>query len=407
MNILVVDDHATNRKLLRAVLESENQTVFDAADGVEALGVLKSKPVDAVISDILMPRMDGYRLCHEVRSDQKLRDLPFIVYTSTYSSPADEKLSLDLGADKFIVKPAPNDVILSALHEVLKAPHKAKHVPPLEADILKEYNERLVAKLEQRNAELEIAEEKLRNQNAELERRVQQRTEQLEAMNKELTAFSHSVAHDLQAPLRAISGYSEIVIEDCAERLTKEGNLHLRFIKDSADRMRQLIQDLLGLSHVGYHELISKEIDLSSLANEIIQSLRSSAPDHKVNVSIAPDVIAHCDRVLMRVALDNLLKNSWKFTGKTAHPKIQFGALKKKAEVVYFVRDNGAGFDMEYAGKLFGAFQRLHTEDEFTGTGIGLATVQRIIHRHSGRIWAESAPDKGATFYFTLPRPTA
>lgn len=224
----------------------------------------------------------------------------------------------------------------------------------------------------------------------------------LESLNHELEAFSYSVSHDLRAPLRAVDGFSRILLDEYADRLDDTGRDRLKRVRAAAQRMATLIDDLLKLSRITRAELKRENIDLSALAGEVIDELRKQEPDRIVQCTIQPDMIAWGDARLLRIVLDNLLGNAWKFTGKRPKAQIEFGMHRQNGEAVYFVRDNGAGFDMAYAEKLFGAFQRLHDTNEFSGTGIGLATAQRIIHKHGGRIWAEGEVEQGATFYFTL-----
>jgi PAS domain S-box-containing protein len=239
--------------------------------------------------------------------------------------------------------------------------------------------------------------------NEELERRVFKRTAQLEAANKELEAFSYSVSHDLRAPLRSIDGFSQALLEDYGDSLGSEAQHYLRRVRAGSQRMAELIDDLLTLSRMTRSEMRLESVNLSALVQTVGAELRQTDPEREVKFIIAPEVTVQADRQLMRVVLENLLGNAWKFTAKQAAACIEFGVWPQAgSQTVYFVRDDGAGFDMAYADKLFGAFQRLHTPAEFSGTGIGLATVQRIIHRHGGRVWAEGAVEEGATFYFTL-----
>jgi PAS domain S-box-containing protein len=241
--------------------------------------------------------------------------------------------------------------------------------------------------------------EKIRELNEDLE----QRASQLEAANRELEAFSYSVSHDLRAPLRTIDGFSLALLEDFGEQLPDEGRNYLMRIRTAAQRMAQLIDDLLNLSRLSRAPLNPEPTNLSKIAQQVVQNLQREAPDRLVNLSIEPNIMAECDPRLIKVVFENLLSNAWKFTSKQEAAEIGFGQAEDPQNgQVYFVRDNGAGFDMAYVNKLFGAFQRLHTNSEFPGIGIGLAIVQRIINRHGGRIWADGVVNGGATFYFTL-----
>jgi PAS domain S-box-containing protein len=226
---------------------------------------------------------------------------------------------------------------------------------------------------------------------------------ELESANKELEAFSYSVSHDLRSPLRSIDGFSQALLEDYGELLPPEGRNFLERVRSSAQRMAELIDDLLNLSKVTRASMKLVPVDLSQIAEGIAAELERNHSEHHVRLTIAKNLKAHGDPNLLRIVLENLINNAWKFTSKQPQAEIEFGSKHENGETVYFIRDNGAGFDMAYAGKLFGAFQRLHSMTEFSGTGIGLATVQRIIHRHGGRVWAEGAVDQGATFFFTLP----
>ncbi len=236
----------------------------------------------------------------------------------------------------------------------------------------------------------------------ELEVHIRERTEQLEATNKELEAFSYSVSHDLRAPLRAIDGFSLALLEDYGDQLDDDGKDYLQRVRLASQRMANLIDDMLKLSRLTRGDMYPGEINLSEMALGILEELQSSQPDRKVQCNISPDVIAYGDFRLLRAAMSNLLANAWKFTGKIEQPVIDFGVKKEKGNTVYFIKDNGAGFDMDYADKLFGTFQRLHSFGEFDGTGVGLAIVQRVFHRHGGNVWAEATVNQGAAFYFTL-----
>jgi PAS domain S-box-containing protein len=246
------------------------------------------------------------------------------------------------------------------------------------------------------------AEEEILRLNTELEQRVQQRTAQLEASNKEMESFSYSVSHDLRAPLRALRGFTEVLLEVHASQLDSRGQDFLRRACAASFQMERLIEDLLKLAQVSRADLQAEEVNLSSLAGDIASELAISDSSRTAQFVIAPECSACGDSRLIRLALDNLLRNSWKFSSKRADARIEFGKIDGQ-EPAFFVRDNGAGFDMAYSKRLFGVFQRLHAASEFPGTGVGLATVQRIINRHGGRAWATGSVNQGATFYFTLP----
>jgi light-regulated signal transduction histidine kinase (bacteriophytochrome) len=242
----------------------------------------------------------------------------------------------------------------------------------------------------------------VRHANAELERRVTERTRQLEAANRELEAFAYAVSHDLRAPLRSMSGFSQILQETAPPGLDEKSRHYLQRIHDASLRMSSLIDDLLNLSRIGRSELTARPISLSQIAAEAAAAIRERHPTREVQLEITPGMEVSADPRLLRIALENLLSNAWKYTSRSPHARVCVGTQSGESGPVYFVRDNGVGFDMKYADKLFVPFQRLHPESEFPGSGIGLVTVQRIVARHGGRIWADAKPDEGATFYFTM-----
>jgi light-regulated signal transduction histidine kinase (bacteriophytochrome) len=232
---------------------------------------------------------------------------------------------------------------------------------------------------------------------------VEERTAELAAANKELESFAYSVSHDLRAPLRTIDGFSQALQEDYSETLDDTALDFLRRVRSAATQMGSLIEDLLVLSRVTRAEMDRTKVDLSEIAKSVVDEMQDSESDRQVDITVAESMPVRCDKRLIKLVLQNLLDNAWKFTSKIPTPIIEFGSEEKDGETHYFVKDNGAGFDMEYSDKLFVPFQRLHSVEDFEGSGIGLATVQRVINRHGGRVWAESVIDKGSTFYFTIP----
>jgi light-regulated signal transduction histidine kinase (bacteriophytochrome) len=252
-------------------------------------------------------------------------------------------------------------------------------------------------------AEIESLNRELIDLNTGLEARVDQRTRELAISNQELEAFSYSVSHDLRAPLRTIDGFSLALQEDFGEKLNDEGRDYISRVRGGVQRMGTLIDSLLQLSRVTRSEIQREPVDLSQLATLVFNELQASDPERRVQFVAQPGIVVQGDNRLLRIALENLIGNAWKFSSKTPDARIEFGSSLREGRTVYFIQDNGAGFDMQYVDRLFTAFQRLHGDRDFKGSGIGLATVSRIIHRHHGTIEAQSDPGRGATFTFDLP----
>ncbi len=590
---LVVDDKLENRYLLCALLSGHGFSVTEANDGQAALEEARKRLPDIVISDLLMPVMDGYTLLREWKADEALRRIPFIVYTATYTERKDEKLALDLGADAFIVKPAEPEPFMAKVREVLArvdAGQVTAHAPRIdEEEAYKVYSEVLVKKLEKKNAELErraleltaseehirrlnrlylalsetnqaivhftsreelfpaicriaverggfklawfgwlevgtgdidllawagesrvwfdrlprfntrgartapveialgegqiylcndllatarhaplhpilreaglraaaslplrlrghivgaltlfsdepeffddqlmslviemaadvsfalenfereqlrrLAEEELRHVNLDLEQKVAERTRELASTNKELEAYAYTVSHDLRAPLRAIDGFSRVLLLQNAPQLDPSGKALLERIVGAAGKMGSLIDDLLQLSTVSQMAVEITEVDLSAMVLELLSDLRAASGGDGFMQEVEPGLRARGDRRLLRMLLQNLLENAVKYSSKAAQPCVNFGHVSVGHETVYEVRDNGAGFDPQIATRMFQPFQRFHHPEDFEGTGIGLATAARVVSRHGGSIWAESAPGQGAVFRFTL-----
>jgi len=245
--------------------------------------------------------------------------------------------------------------------------------------------------------------EELLRTNAELEQRVREYAAKAEAATKELEGFCYSVSHDLRAPLRSVDGFTHALIESSSEKLDPVGREYLQRVRAASQRMGQLIDDLLHLSRVGRREMHMQEVNVSDVAVAVSRDLQNADPARRVEVAITPELYGRGDERLLKIVLENLLGNAWKFTSRTAHARIEFGRETKDDRDAFYVRDNGAGFDMTYADKLFMPFARLHSANEFPGSGIGLSIVQRVINRHGGRLWAEGKPGAGATVWFALP----
>jgi signal transduction histidine kinase len=407
VNILVVDDHAVSRRLLRAVLEAEGMHVFDATDGIEALAILAHDRIDAVITDILMPRMDGYRLCHEIRSSENLRTVPILIYSATYTSAQDEKLARQMGADLFLRKPAGAPQMLEALRECLSRPagHGEPAAPPPELLRMRHYSERLVSKLEERSLELEEARVELREANALLEWRVQRRTEELAAANDQLDSFASFVAHEVRAPLRAISGYVQQLEEDHDATLSAEARRLLGLIADTARHTETLSDALLRFCQLGARPVRRRPVDLNQLVHDVLGRFAREIEARRVTLVRGELPPGDGDPLLLEHVFENLIANALKFTRERPDPRVEIGATAADGSDVLFVRDNGRGFEMRHAHLIFEPFQQLQRHDGLEGTGLGLSLVRNIIVRHGGWIRAEAAPGQGATFFFALTVP--
>jgi two-component system, sensor histidine kinase and response regulator len=381
VNILLVDDQPANLIAMEAMLQSLGQNLIKADSGRDALKWLLTHEFAVILLDVKMPEMDGFETAELIRQRDKSRHTPILFLTAGDDTRTQAVRGYAVGAVDYLVKPVVPEFVRSKV---------AVFVELAKKNALLRRQAQLLAESEQ--AARELAEAR-----AELVR-------DLEHKNRELESFSYAVSHDLRAPLRRIDSFSRAVLESQGDKLDQAGQRYLSHVREASQHMSQLIDDVLYLSRVTRSELRDQEVDLSAIAAMILDRLRESQPERQVEIKIRPGVVVNGDGQLLKIALTNLLENAWKFTAHEPASRIEFGLTQVGGEPTYFVRDNGAGFDMTYADRLFGPFQRLHSQKEFPGSGIGLATVQRIVHRHGGRVWAEGLVGQGATFYFTLGR---
>ncbi len=356
--VLLVDDVEANLIALEAQLGNMGCDLVRAMSGNEALRELLKREFAVMLLDVQMPEMDGYEVATYARENPATRDVPIIFVTAMLETEEKVLRGYGTGAVDFLFKPV-NPYVLRSKVQVF----------------------------------LDLYTSRRKVSDAALSR---------ERMMKDLESFNYSVSHDLRAPLRPLDGFSQALLEEYGEQLDETGKGYINRIRAAAQRMAQLIDDLLRLSKIRAAELHPQRLDLSALVELIVGDLRSVDPARNVELVLEPGLVTEGDPGLMRIALENLLRNAWKFTGKKPSARIEFGRAKQGSEHTYFVKDDGVGFDTSYAARICQPFQRFHTTTEFEGTGIGLAIVERIIRHHDGRIWVESEPDHGATFFFTL-----
>lgn len=414
--ILIAEDSATQAEQLKYLLEQDGYTVATATNGKQALEAARARPPTLIISDVVMPEMDGYTLCKALKADPRLNDVPVMLVT-TLSTIQDIVMGLECGADNFVRKPYDSKSLLARVDNLLSnwelrkgnkmrigleiyLAGKRHFITSERQQIL----DLLISSYEQAiqvNEELKAREREVRELNANLERRAAE----LEAANKELDAFAHSVSHDLRAPLRGVVTCASIVEEDCGQALDEEGRRLIGVIRSECYKMAQMIEDLLTFSRLGREPLKTRTVSLNQLVREVLHELQPIYEGRTVQFSVSDLGMARVDPAILKHALFNLLSNAIKFTGKTERASVEVGSMEDRGGegLVYFVKDNGAGFDMRHAKRLFGVFERLHRQQDYPGTGVGLSIVQRVVQRHGGRVWAEATVNEGATFYFTLP----
>lgn len=358
IKILLVDDNPANLMAMSEILKDLGGEVVTAPSGREALKQVLQHDFAVILLDVQMPEMDGFETAELIRRRPRSRHTPIIFVTAIGKSDDYVHKGYSLGAVDYVFKPVVPEILRQKVSVFIDLQRMANEI--------KRY------------------------------------AEQVEAANQELEAFNYTVSHDLRAPLRAISGFAEALSETNLDRVDEDGRRYIQKIRAACGRMGTLIDQLLELSRLGRKMMVVTEVNLSEIAAQITDDMRRNQPQRKVRVRIDPSLTVKGDPTLLRSSLENLLANAWKFTRDKPTARIEFGALKGNIERAYFVRDNGVGFDMKYADKLFGIFSRLHSATQFEGSGVGLASVKRVIQRHGGRVWAESEVGKGTTIYFTL-----
>ncbi len=369
VNILIVDDDATKRFALRTILAPLDEHVVEASSGADALRQLLRAEFAVVLLDVRMPVMDGFETAQLIRQRPRSELTPIIFVTALDQAETDMGHGYNLGAVDFVFAPVVPAILRAKVGVFV---------------------------------ELYRAQQELRRYRTQLESLVEERTTALTAINRELEAFSYAVSHDLRAPLLAFDGLSERLIAKYGDRLDEEARDYIHRMRQASERMTSAFDGLQTLFQLTAGEVRREELDISALAAEVVAEVRASYPGRDAEVEITPEMLASGDPRLVRVLLTSLVDNAFKFTRDARRPRIGVGVEMIDGERRFFVRDNGVGFDMIDAHKLFGAFQHLHSQTEYPGAGMGLATARRIVNRHGGRIWAEGALGDGATFYFML-----
>ncbi len=405
--LMIAEDSSVQAKKLKFLLEENGFEVEVYSNGIDAYNSLeKVKPI-LIISDIVMPEMDGYEFCTKIKANAAFREIPVILLTSL-RDPLDIIKGLQAGADNFITKPYEENYLLSRIQYLL-ANRNIRQSGGAEMVIEIMFKGNIYAINSEKKQILDLllsVYEAAIQRNDELiqaQSQLEAANEDLLTANHELEAFAHTVSHDLRAPLHLIKGYTQLLESDYSTVLDESALHFLQIIDKSVNSMVRLVEDLLNFSRSARAEMEIQTVDISGLCKSILSNFMESSPERKVQVEIDPNMIVSADAGLMEIVLGNLLSNAWKYTGNKPDAVISVGQASQDNKTVFFVKDNGDGFDMVNVQKLFNPFQRLHTNQEFQGTGVGLATVKRIIERHGGSIWAEGKKGIGATFYWTIP----
>lgn len=365
VTLLLVDDKPANLIALDALLSSDERLLITAHSAKEALDILSEEKIDLILLDVQMPDMNGFELAKALKERDDTAEIPIIFASAERLDQASLLEGFEQGAVDYLLKPLDPEITRAKVAVLLKVQRQKKQINEL---------------------------------NAALARNISQ----LEAANRELESFSYSVSHDLRAPLRAVFGNAQAMEEDCQDVLNDEARRYLKKIRDNALRMDGLINDLLAFSRIGKKEVRKSSIDMTALVKQVFAEV-SQQQQHRAEFVVGEMPEAWGDLSMVSIVWTNLISNAIKYSSKKPNPVIETGGRREGGEVSYYIKDNGAGFDMAYANKLFGTFQRLHDATEFEGVGIGLAIVQRIVTKHGGTIRAEAVPEEGATFFFSLP----
>ncbi len=406
--VLVIDDDPNNLAIVTGFLEECNFTILVADDGESGLERAEYARPDIILLDIMMPGIDGFETCRRLKGADSTRDIP-VIFMTALSDVEHKVKGFEAGAVDYVTKPYNREEVLARVGVHLRIRELTSSLQQANVSLEKRVEDR-TAELGRANKELQDevllrrhAEDEIRKLNEELEERVAIRTAELEQANSQQESFSYSVSHDLRAPLRAIDGFSRILMDEFAQQLPSDARGYLERICINAQRMAHLIDDLLTFSRLGRQPIAKQTVESTALVRDVlVEELRDEHQGRQIEVVVGDLPPCDADPQLLRQVYLNLLSNAFKYTRKCELARIEVGTTRQEGRSVYYVKDNGAGFDMRYMDKLFGVFQRLHDKQEFDGTGVGLAIVQNIINRHGGTVWAEAEVNKGATFYFTI-----
>lgn len=404
--ILAAEDSMVQSKKLQYFFEENKLKHIICKNGEEAYNQASKEKPTLIISDIIMPVMDGYTFCSKIKSNPDLRDIPVILLTSL-SDPLDIIKGLQAGADNFITKPYEGNYLISRIKYLLANRFLHKHGGSDMSIEIMFQNEKFRINSDRKqilDLLLSVYEAAIsRNEKLlEVQKKLQQANDNLLAANEELEAFARTVSHDLKTPLNGIIGFAELLKYEFGDNLSEDASEYLDWILKSSNNMSTLIEDLLQYSRSGRNEVNPEKINLSEMTQNIVDELRTSVYTANYSIDIEENMIYNADPVMMKVVFNNLIGNALKYSQKTENPHISIGTREYNGHQVVYVKDNGAGFDMNKADALFQPFVRLHSNSEFQGTGVGLSTVKRIIERHNGEIWYESVPGKGAVFFFSI-----